>query len=297
MDYLEMAAGDPWPDKFLRANWAQLLAAVNGREDWMPLAMPAGPRGKLVIAPALGCGHYGCVYPTESSEGVEQAVVCKVTSDPSETAFVRLAMQWPWPEGIVRYYAVTDIAGSRRGRPISAIWRESAFDVGKPDHNHYAYKEFLRYHSIYARAAGYLREQSMKPTWAKNAVAAERLSSWSWREVTWEDGIDPQRESSMYGRRAPKGSFFFKNRHSVEYRIAAALRVCATAVQMMGSTAYAYAIGQALEYYLHKGVLLADVHQGNFGRVLREEYDAEGLLVITDPGHAVVIPNPEAHNL
>jgi hypothetical protein len=48
-------------------------------------------------------------------------------------------------------------------------------------------------------------------------------------------------------------------------------------------------VGLALLGYLDAGVLVADVHEGNVGHVQR---DGRDLVVITDPGHAAVLPSP-----
>lgn len=285
--------GTPWPDKFITANWEAMRTAVQGRDDWMPVVRAEGKRGKLILDPPLGCGHYGCVYATPATISTEEPVVCKVSSDLSEVNFVRLAMQWPWPDGIVRYHAVLDVPGSHRKRSIAVIWREGAEEVGKhsagkDDYEKSIRREFDSYHGAYLTAARYIREQSMKPTWAANLQAAERLSDWAHRNVGWEDGIDWSRE---IWRRKPAEAFFFLKRSRVEHRIAAALKICLNCFQLMGSTNYASQVGEALEYYLDRGVLLADVHLNNIGRVYREDYGAEGLQVITDPGHAILIPH------
>lgn len=295
--------GTPWPNKFIMANWEAMLTAAQGREDWMPVIRAEGKRGKLTLDPPLGCGHYGCVYATPSTDNTplsaDPAVVCKVSSDLSEVNFVRLAMQWPWPEGIVRYHAVLDVPGSHRKRSIAVIWREGADEVGKhlpgrDDHEKRIRKEFDDYHLAYLTAARYLREQAAKPAWAKHLKDAEGYSHWAYREVIWQDGINWDHE--IY-RRKPDDAFFFMKRLLIEQRIASAIRICQTSFQLMGSTNYAYHVGEALSFYLAKGVLLADVHLGNIGRVYREEHDAEGLQVITDPGHAIVFPNPRALGL
>jgi hypothetical protein len=49
-------------------------------------------------------------------------------------------------------------------------------------------------------------------------------------------------------------------------------------------------VGDAMLQYLNEGLLLADVHQDNVGKVRRkDEYSGDDLVqnVITDPGHMV----------
>jgi len=50
-----------------------------------------------------------------------------------------------------------------------------------------------------------------------------------------------------------------------------------------------YLVGQALDFYLERGLLLADVHANNVGEVTRDGYHGP-ILVITDPGHLVRVP-------
>jgi hypothetical protein len=47
-------------------------------------------------------------------------------------------------------------------------------------------------------------------------------------------------------------------------------------------------VGMAMDFYLDEGIVLADVHLNNIGKVQEEDYD--GLVTaITDPGHAVFL--------
>jgi hypothetical protein len=65
-------------------------------------------------------------------------------------------------------------------------------------------------------------------------------------------------------------------------RIAVALRACDLIAELMQNTDGCDLIGSALRYYLGEGILLADVHANNVGKVARTSG-----WVITDPGHAV----------
>lgn len=278
----------PWTDKFVTANWDTLLAAVQGRDDWMPLIRAEGKRGKVTLDAPLGCGTYGCVYATPATDAAEQPTVCKVSSDLSEAGFVRLTLQWLQkepiellPVGIVRYYAILDLPGTHRRRPISVIWREAADDVGrhdrgKDDYERRLYQEFSNYHEAYLTAARYVREQAMKPTWTQHLEQAAGYAHWAGNNVIWEDGIDWQRSS---WRRKPADAFFFMKRSMVEQRLASAIRICQIAFELMGSTNYAHHVGEALDFCLQRGVLLADVHLNNIGSVYREDFGG------AHPGH------------
>ena len=57
----------------------------------------------------------------------------------------------------------------------------------------------------------------------------------------------------------------------------------------MANEPFGYEVGTALHDLLVDGeILLADVHLGNIGKVTRPDY-GDGLVVITDPGHAVFL--------
>jgi hypothetical protein len=247
----------------------------------MPVeAAGSSPRKRLVDA--LGCGHYGCVFHTNTP-----GLVMKISSDPSEAAFIAAALKiGSWPEGIVKYQAILEVPGSHKGRPVFIIWREEAFDIGKLDEQHYAYREFHQYHEAYLFAARELRAMSRKPAFAKQLVDAKRYEDWAWRNVIWEDG---QLQRKGYGMTAPPPFMRYRGGQ----RIAAALRICAICFEMMENTAYGTAVGGALAFYLDRGILLADVHHNNLGTVTRHDPDYPGetntLLVITDPGHAVFV--------
>ena len=65
-------------------------------------------------------------------------------------------------------------------------------------------------------------------------------------------------------------------------RLAMALRLCELIAELMQNTDGSDLLGDALGHYLDKGILLADVHGHNVGKVERTPG-----WVITDPGHAV----------
>ena len=139
----------------------------------------------------------------------------------------------------------------------------------------------MRYHKAYRFAALYVRETSLKPTWAKRYAEAKRAEQWARNNVIWEDGL-PSEARGMYP------AF---TRYSTTHRLAAALRICEICFELMEHTNYAPDVGSALGFYLDNGILLADVHMQNIGRVKRDEgYGLEGRIVITDPGHAVFLP-------
>lgn len=272
----------PWTLKFLTANWDAIQRG--SMAAWMPRELP-GSTPKRREVDSLGCGHYGCVMLTNTP-----GLVIKISSDPSEAAFVKAAVTLgEWPHGIVRYQAILDLPGAHKGRPVFIIWREEAFDIGKLDRSHYAFREFEQYHTAYLNAARVVREMSRKPAFAKQlAEVKARYEQWAWGHIVWEDG---RAKGGSWGERTSPPPFM---RYKGAQRIAAALRICAIAFEMMANTAYGTEVGAALEFYLDRGILLADVHTMNIGHVSRPDPDyPEGgpqtYTVITDPGHAVFL--------
>ena len=58
----------------------------------------------------------------------------------------------------------------------------------------------------------------------------------------------------------------------------------------------AYRIGQAFSYFFDHGILLADVHYNNLGKIhpRSDDFDQTELYwAITDPGHAVFVGSTE----
>lgn len=235
-------------------------------EDWRPTTLDP-----------YGCGSYGCVYPTS-----DPAIVLKATTDPTEVAFVQIAQQLHgpngFPAGIVRYYRIDATTETYRGRLAYLIWRESAFDVGNisaaamaHDADPYLRRtamEAYKYMSMYMGYAKLVREaiqRSDDPLAFQ--VEAARYADWAWNDVNWEDGVN--RIKSFRGGR----------------RFAAAEHAALGTAQMLGSTYLFNYVGEALEFYQDQGLMLADVHSGNIGRVIRPDYG--DIVVITDPGHLV----------
>jgi hypothetical protein len=272
---MSLADAPPWTLRFLTDNWDTIERG--SMTEWMPREV-SGSTARKRRADALGCGHYGCVFLTNTP-----GLVMKISSDASEATFINAALKLgEWPSGIVQYKAILDLPGAHRGRPVFIIWREEAFDVGKPDREHYAYKEFERYHEAYMHAARVIRESSTKATWRKQLADAHQYEEWAWNNVIWEDGA-PVRKG--YGMTSTPPFLRFRGGQ----RLAAAFRIVQICFEMMENTAYAHEVGAALTFYLEHGILLADVHLNNIGKVTRHDpdYGDQTYTVITDPGHAV----------
>lgn len=123
-----MANNPPWADKLLNENWDAIQASMQDRG--LPLEwLPTHSHGRTKVHPSkeLGCGSYGCVYATDAPD-----VVCKVTTDVSEAAFIGIVKNFEkagevLPPGLVRYFEILALKGKRGKRDAFILWREEAF--------------------------------------------------------------------------------------------------------------------------------------------------------------------------
>lgn len=254
---------EAWVNRILKANWARLASRVS------PKIMPrtAVIAGRFYIED-YGCGHYGCVAPTATP-----GIVFKITTDGSEASFVAHALKiGHFPEGIVRYTKIYKVAdASHRGRPVYMLWREEAYDIGQLGDQEAL--DRLHDFKIWAHDARERLRRAESPT--KLLLEAKGLENWAYREVGLDDAEITIKHAAGRGR--PSGL-------RGAYAVAWDLRACELVAEMMADEPGAYLIGQAFEFYMQEGILLADVHRNNVGKVAREDYDSKQ-WVITDPGH------------
>lgn len=281
-----LGAATPFADKALRENWGLILDRVGPAR--MPRPVPAATKRAKATYQEYGCGYYGCVFPTGTP-----GLVLKVTSDPTEVAFVTAAGQiGEWPAGIVRYYdlmAVPD--GSYRGRAVYLLWREEAQHIGKWDTwNVVRGDDYL----MRARQVVFTRLKEFKglANEVRNAIvrardraqllaAAQDARDWAWDFVELDDV--EMRPSDWQGR----GSRRLLSLQGAR-RVAAYRRGCEMITEMMANEAEGVELGDALGFYLEHDILLADVHANNVGEVTRDSH-TRPFLAITDPGHAVFL--------
>jgi hypothetical protein len=108
----------PWVNKLLRKHTKKLASLVP--PEWVP-----EPDVKWTYE-EYGCGHYGCVLPVPDGR-----VVLKITSDPTEAAFVTIYLGLKdKPIGITRYHQIVELPDQYRRRRTFAIWRDEAENVG-----------------------------------------------------------------------------------------------------------------------------------------------------------------------
>lgn len=254
----------PWVDKTLRENWKRLEKRVP--ERLLPRMVAHGKRFRVED---YGCGHYGCVAPT-----ADPGVVFKLTTDGSEASFVSHALKiGEFPEGIVRYERIFQVPdASFRKRAIYMIWREEAYDIGELDD-----REALgRLYSFKTWAHDARERLSAAQNPHKTLVEVKGLKNWAHRLVALDDIELDSRNWMRKGGRPPG--------LRAAYAIAWDVRAAEIIAELMANEHAAYLIGQAFEFYIEHGILLADVHKGNVGRVSREDY-REKMWAITDPGH------------
>jgi hypothetical protein len=281
----------PWVDNIVAKNWEALESLVGSAR--MPAQTDEStPRRRSVQD--YGCGHYGCVSPTSAPE-----VVFKVTSDPLEAHFVAAAIQiagnkkFGWPIGIVRYERIVQLEGSYRRRPVFGLWREEAYDVGALVHAHRHQvgggPEWFRKLDAYGKMAFEhfaVRLRRFKDWAARFKESTDRSKNRSELLKRVHEHADWAREAIEYQDAENGYERVLKSSWSAPQRLAACLRACEINAEMMGNEPVGTYIGEALEFYLENGLLLADVHLNNIGRVLREDF-SDGIWGITDPGHAV----------
>lgn len=264
-------------DRIIRDNRSIIEKSVS--HDWLPQKL-------------LGCGHYGCVYSTKDSK-----VVCKVSTDPTESIFINLAMGFDgWLEGIVRYHQVLELPSTYRKRGVFMVWRESAFDVGNvltmyrfnklttsERNDVYQQIRMVKNLSIFQAGAYNVRKSiNNVPEPANFIKTVIQQRTFFVDFIEWFDGLSVDKIAEKLDR-----SFKGLNRQS---RLDLGLQMINFALDTMQSEELSYYVGEALQFYLDRGILLADVHAGNIGRVEREDF-TRPLVVITDPGHAVLLGN------
>lgn len=232
----------------------------------------------------LGCGRYGCVYST-----LDPNVVCKVSTDPTEYMFIDLAMRLgEWPEGIVRYYQILELPIKHEHGDAFVVWREAAFDVGGVLTTHRDTSDSER-HQIKN-----LHFNLIVLLFATNSIKSVLLGSSN--TIQMVKSVNRRTNYIKYLRK------LFPNNpdidpYEVEELIEAitnpleelsfSLQMAKFIIDRMRKDSLSYHIAEALDFYMRRGITFADIHSDNIGKVHRE--DLGTIVVITDPGHAVLL--------
>lgn len=264
--------GPPWLVPLLKEEWDAIARAVG------PTLLPM-LHGRPGFQPIeFGTGHYGTVMPTERPE-----VVVKVTIDMAEAAFVVAALAiGEFPPGIVRYQHVFHLGDVKHKdiadpEPVWILWRQEARNIGilgawekDPESPQQLAAAQLvvtmlfagrRIHDAdgaqFATAPMWVAENEQVMAWAKRTAQVRRLRN-SENVAAHIDKYEDARATAL------------------------ALTYFRAAAAALAKSPVASALGTAFGFYYDHGIVLADVHLGNIGKVGKD-------LVITDPGHAVFL--------
>jgi hypothetical protein len=303
LDALDALDATPWVQRTLHTVWDRVAAQVP--ESWMPRAEPRGRRRKDVFE-EFGCGHYGCVMPTN-----EPDLVCKLTSDITEARFIARAMTLPPHDGIVEYKGLYALRGEERSagwghkRPMFILWRTEAFNVGlltsfffafgrvqmdnvlktfvKDDYAARTLRQMLSLLKHFQNEAHVVRKyvgirlQSL----AQGVSVGSSTNQSDFLRRVWESY---ERSSYNYVLTETGKEVFGAPKHIKGLaRVGIAMSNCRAIAQEVENTPILNYVGEALGHYLDEGLLLADVHQNNIG------VSSDNALIVTDPGHAVEV--------
>ena len=259
-------------------------------------ACPNLERFEIVPSP-LGCGYFGCVYPTQDPE-----IVMKITTDPSEASFAATRVGIVSPSGgIARYYAGYRIPGLHylRGEPdydsdfgvkerVFVLWRESADPAG------------LRIPSQTARARGIMRSTTLRAKgFSENEVfeafeefqeisfayfrdAKDLTRSYYAAEATGTKSAWKEKMRTLANLVGEKGPDFVKNEFSYDPTNNPFCGILETVMRFSASP-----VGKELGDFLglqliEKHFFLADVRLANMGMVPSSRGPA-----LIDPGLAI----------
>lgn len=239
-----------------------------------------------------GAGHYGSVYPT-----AEPGVVIKITTDRTEAKFIMAAMslaqkEGKWPRGIVRYHGIYQVSDRKiRNRPVFILWRDEIQPGTLHDLDDTA-KDYssIRIH-LQALVATKILAHELRMKLLRMKKIPKDLVDRAWNN-DYPDYLDAPFKA---GEKINAANDYIRDlqRHSSigSGKVVALMRAVQNGCQNMYMSNSFYP-GYALEYYLNNGILLADVHGDNVGRLpnTREEE-----WVISDPGHAVFLNHDFDH--
>jgi hypothetical protein len=271
----------PWSVAALTDKWPLISSRV------LPRYMPIIQEGSRTLKRAIeyGCGHYGCVMPTNAP-----GVVIKLSSDPTEIRFISAALgiyhkeekKKYWPEGLTQYLDAYFLDGiTYRGRKVAVIWRKSADNIGRGfpnDRDGQEAEENMKQLLFIARE---LRETIKDFSYDKKQVCFDAAENNEYYESLG-------RIRNIVALEKTNAKYPLKLAVKDKTRRAKILfRGYWNMIEVLASSNYTLEIGVALEYYFEKRIILADVHLNNIGKFIAATYSDTPIYGITDPGHAL----------
>lgn len=278
---MKTASNPPWADELFR----RYCGKVNSYAAAHNLPMPMTEEQLIPgcdLKTELGQGHYGAAYKTDQED-----IVFKVTSDITEAHFIKSAIKLRPnvdPDGIVRYLDIVAIPERHFRRNLFLIWREEAIKVGLPSYGAtHDIRELNELLYEFRSVAMHARKLSL------HTIKSRGLSGY-WKFINDARALSGEAQNIMSDvedltLRAIVGYDTNNAARRMAWLLAGCLKY---AWDMENASNVATYIGNALREYLGAGLLLADVHAGNVGTVQRYGF-VRPILVITDPGHAVVL--------
>lgn len=254
----------PWANHVLASVWSELQAEV---PEWLPQldAVTGSDTGIIGAIRELGCGSYGCVYPT-----ITAGVVLKMTTDDTEAEFATKISPTLVRPICTQYYKVIPLLDLPDNPHIYLLWREEAMSVGKlyapliDDYGQQRADEIYELIDTQHRngqiAYGIMGEE-------RDELLAMRMFVQKLRR--------PQRAMLESGDMDQALTAWVES--------VADLAVC-------DAPYVAELFTGVLEVYNRQHVFFGDLHDGNMGIVTRAEGDdRKPHWVITDPGQVAVI--------
>lgn len=253
-----------WSNCSLARNW-ELIARRVG-----PRLMPRLSDEHLEHLAMVEYGHgaYGVVAPTH-----DPRVVFKLTSDQSEAHFVA-AMKSAHlaPAGVVRYGRIFALENAHDGRPLFALWREEAKDVGEVFAGSPEDDEARAILDAMFDATAATCKVACDPDAPRASL--ERVTRVA-REYAGRTGYEGGGSPGVLTRvgRAFSGG---------ETKAGRGLAIAGELVGDLAKLPKYRLVARALHDLMRHGLLVTDVHAGNFGRVARG-------VVVTDPGNVAFL--------
>lgn len=258
-----------WSNCALLRSWDAIEAHVGAR------MMPKVTKHTADQLRAIEYGHgaYGVVMPTVGAKGT----VFKVTSDPTEAHFVSAYRSLSHkPEGIVKYGPIFMLPGTHQGRPLFAMLREEASDVGKVLHDTPQDREAERLlNAIFDETVPTCKVACSTHTSSAVLARVRESATRHLRDTGYESGDGP-------GFWKKTGLAFSGSEDRAGFGVAAATTLAKELTRLPKMAA----VGRAILSLISSGIVVSDLHLGNFGNVMR---NGRKVVAITDPGNVAFL--------